>query len=256
VIEEIINKLPSNSETIDDLQKVLPYLFNTKYHNCSTKQVELGYGLKLLKHTFYGGYTTYYWEAITFGNYVLKARTTLSMKNTIVAKKLLQYLKNQFKCQDGELIYDQLYQTNISLYTKDSIELFIQPVQIDSRRTQALHYFTNILSDYDYTPFHINYGIHAAFDHIRYFIANNDTEGLEKILFSPNAAGRLFAARTLIYMRETKSYVPSSKITKRIDDAILSSHKISTGMISCHIGKFDYDYFDIVENFESYLINN
>jgi hypothetical protein len=257
VIKEKINKLPTSSKTLDDVKLILPYLFDTKYHNCLTKTIDLGYGVKLIKHTFYGGYSSFYWEAICFDKYVLKARTSISSRRDLMSKYYFNTITIPVKCLDKTLTNDVIYYDNYKKYISDSSKLFIDTFSVYSRRNEALEYFSNVLSFYDYEPFHVEYDFFGrGFDHIRYFIANNDIEGLESLLFCVNSAGRLIAARTLLYMRDRHSYKPDENALRRINDILNGSHKISMGIISCHIGRFDYDYYDIITNFEKYLIDN
>ena len=257
IIKEKINKLPGSSKTLEDIKLILPYLFDTKYHNCLTNTVDLGYGVKLIKHTFYGGYSSFYWEAICFDKYVLKARTSINSRKDLMSKYYFNSITIPVKCLDKTLTNDIVYYDNINKYISDSSKLFIDTFTFYSRRNQALEYFSNVLSLYDYEPFHVEYDfLGKGFDHIRYFIANNDTEGLETLLFGVNSAGRLIAARALLYMRDKRSYKPNENALRRINEIMTGSHKISMGIISCHIGRFDYDYYDIVANFEKYLIDN
>lgn len=257
IIKEKINRLPYSSATLDEVKSILPYLFDTKYHNCRTQTTDLGYGLKLIKHSFYGGYSSFYWEAVCFDNYVLKARTSIDSRRDLMSKYYFSSITIPVKCIDKTLMNDVIYHENIQKYISDSSKLFIDTFTLYSRRNEALNYFSNVLSFYDYEPFHVEYGFFdRGFDHIRYFIANNDIDGLESLLFCVNSAGRLIAARALLYMRDKYSYKPGEYALRRMNDIMAGSNKISMGIISCHIGRFDYDYFDIVTNFEKYLIDN
>ena len=93
-----------------------------------------------------------------------------------------------------------------------------------------------------------------TFNHLRYFIANNDTKALEDILFCPSPTGRLFAARTLLYMKEKSGYVPGAAADQRIKETIANAQVIRSGILSWWMNKFDYDYYDVVRDFEKLLL--
>jgi hypothetical protein len=89
-----------------------------------------------------------------------------------------------------------------------------------------------------------------AKNHIRYLVENEKYEILEEILNSPIPTGRLFAASALNYLILKCIYEPSQINTSRINEIIMEGTIIQSGTLSCWIGKFDYDYIDVFNDFE------
>jgi hypothetical protein len=105
------------------------------------------------------------------------------------------------------------------------------------------------------TPYYIADGLGSeTFNNLRYFIVNKDYTALETILFSPSPTSRLLAARTLIYMRDKFGYCPGTEINQRIGEVIANARLIRSGTLSCRLNKFDYDYYDIIKDFENFLM--
>ena len=73
-------------------------------------------------------------------------------------------------------------------------------------------------------------------------------------MISVSPTSRLFAARTLLYLKEKSGYSPDGKTNQRISEVMTNAKVINSGILSCWINKFDYDYYDIVKDFENLLM--
>ncbi|MGI4870275.1 MAG: hypothetical protein ACRYFX_03745 [Janthinobacterium lividum] len=255
VIREKLNKLPFSGSTVTGIKSIVPQFLDGKC-NCQSVTEELGYGLKSTKHTIYGGYGSYNVDAIYFGDNIIKLRLTISNHREIIEKHLLDVIRLPFICLNGQVCYEKVYPENLRKYLAGSGELFISSQDTNLQRQQAINYFTDVMTGGTFTePYYVTFGLGSeTFNNLRYFIVNKDYDALTSILFSPSPTSRLFAARTLLYMQGKAGYRPDSKINERIKETIAKAKPIRSGILSCWINKFDYDYYDVVNDFEKLLI--
>ena len=54
-------------------------------------------------------------------------------------------------------------------------------------------------------------------------------------------------------MQDKFGYIPNADNDKRIKAVLKNAKLISSGILSCWINTFEYDYYDIVKDFESLL---
>ncbi|MBS1511609.1 MAG: hypothetical protein JST86_12255 [Bacteroidetes bacterium] len=255
IIQNKINKLPANGSTLSAIKKLIPH-FSDGNCNCQSVTQDLGYGLKSTEHTIYGGYGSCNVDAIYFGDNVLKLRLTIGNHKEVIEKYLLDVIKLPFDCINGQISYEKTYEENIKKYLKDSGVIFLESADTNYRRRQAINYFTDVMTGGTFEkPFYITFGLGSeTFDNLRFFIVNKDYQALESILFSPSPTSRLFAARTLIYMEDKFGYMPTANNDKRIKDVLKNAQLISSGILSCWMNKFEYDYYNIVKDFENLLL--
>ena len=255
IIVNQLNKLPAVGSTINEIQKLIPHFLDGKC-NCRSITHDLGYGLKSTQHTIHGGYGSCNVDVIYFAEHVIKLRLTIRNHKEIIEKYLLKEIQLPFDCFNGNISYEKTYQHNFEKYLTDSGRLFLEASDTNYRRKAAINYFTDVLTGGTFTkPFYITYGLGSeTFNNLRFFIVNKDYDALESILYSPSPTSRLFAARTLLYMKAKFGYNLNNKTKQRIEDAVANAKLISSGIVSCWINKFDYDYFDIVKDFEHLLM--
>jgi hypothetical protein len=254
IIKEKLNKLPTIGSTITEIKKLIPHFLDGKC-NCRSATEDLGYGLKSTQHTIHGGYGSCNVDAIYFGDNVLKIRLTIGNHKEIIEKYLLDIIKLPFDCLNGQVSYEKVYHDNLKKYLKDSGQVFLESADTNYRRRQAINYFTDVMTGGTFEkPFYITFGLGSeTFNNLRFFIVNKDYDALESILFSPSPTSRLFAARTIVYMQDKFGYRPTVETEKRIKDVLKNAKLISSGILSCWINKFEYDYYDIVKDFENLL---
>ena len=255
IIKDKLNKLPAIGSTLTEIKKLIPHFLDGKC-NCQSVTQDLGYGLKSTQHTIHGGYGSCNVDAIYFGDNVLKLRLTIGNHKEVIVKYLLDEIKLPFNCLNGKISYEKTYVKNIAKYLKDSGYVFIESADTNYRRRQAINYFTDVLTGGTFTkPFYLTFGLGSeTFNNLRFFIVNEDYQALESILFSPSPTSRLFAARTLLYLKDKSGYTPDSNINQRISEVMANAKVISSGILSCWINKFEYDYYDIVKDFENFLM--
>jgi hypothetical protein len=247
-IKSKLNRLPENGSTLTEIKKLIPDFLDGR-----SITVDLGYNLKSTQHTLYGGYGSCNVDAIYFGDNVLKMRLTINNHKEIIEKYLLQVIQLPFQCSDGQISYEKTYSENVKKYVKDSGRLFIESVDTNSRRRQAINYFTDILTGGTFTePYYIYSLGSELFNNLRYFIVNKDYVALESILFSPSPTGRLFAARTLLYLKEKFSYNPNEETNKRLKEVLRDAKLIRTG--DQNVAGSTIKYYDIVKDFEKLLM--
>ncbi|HSC53297.1 MAG TPA: hypothetical protein VLC98_06755 [Phnomibacter sp.] len=255
IIKDKLNKLPASGSTLTEIKNLIPHFLDGKC-NCGSVTQDLGYGLKSTQHTIYGGYGSYNVDAIYFGDNVLKLRLTIGNYKEVIEKYLLDVIKLPFDCLNGQVSYEKIYPENVKRYLKDSGQIFLESADTNYRRRQAINYFTDVMTGGTFEkPFYITFGLGSeTFNNLRFFIVNKDYEALESILFSPSPTSRLFAARTLVYMQDKFAYKPNVPINKRMKEVLTNAKLISSGILSCWINKFSYDYYDIVKDFEHLLM--
>jgi hypothetical protein len=254
IIINKINKIPSIGSSVTEIQRVIPHFLDGKC-NCSSGANNLGYGLTISQHTIYGGYGSCDVEVLHFNDHVIKLKLTINNSNEIIKNYLSDIIQLPFVCMDGRVSYVKTYAVNLNKYLKDSGQLYLESVDTNYRRRAAINYFSDVMSSETFkVPYRITFGLGPeTFNNLRYFIVNKDYNALESILFSPSPTSRLFAARTLLYMQDKLGYRPEKKVDNRIKETIAKAQLISSGIISCWLNKFDFDYYNIVKDFEYFL---
>lgn len=254
IIKEKLNELPAIGSTVTEIKKLIPHFLDGNC-NCQSVTQDLGYGLKSTKHTIHGGYGSCNVDAIYFGDNVLKLRLIIGNHKEVIEKYLFDVINLPFDCINGQISYEKTYHKNIEKYLKDSGQVFLESTDTNYRRRQAINYFTDVMTGGTFSkPFYITFGLGSeTFNNLRFFIVNKDYQALESILFSPSPTSRLFAARTLLYLKEKFGYNADIKTNQRIREVMANAKLITSGVLSCRIGKFDYDYYDIVKDFENLL---
>jgi hypothetical protein len=254
IIKNKINNIPKYGLTINKLTELIPHFIDGKC-NCQSVTYDLGYALKSTQHTIHGGYGSYNVDALYSNNSILKIRLTISNHKEIIENYLIENIELPFACLNGMPTYEIINHDNIKTYTKKNGRIFIESNDTNSKRQNAINYFTDIYNGGVFEkPNYITFGLGSeTFNNLRYFIVNKDYFALEDLLYSPSPTSRLFAARTLIYVKEKQDYEPTKEIKNRTKEIISNSEPIKSGIISCWVNKFDYDYFDIVKDYEKLL---
>lgn len=254
VITEKINHVPEFSSSIEKLKKLLPdFIDGAK--NAMNETYDLGYNLKSTLHTIPGGYGSYNVDVLYYKNSILKIRLSIVNHEEILEEYLVKKINLPFTCLNGLPAFELVNESNIKTYEKEYGKVFIQSNDNNTKRKDAINYFTNIYSGGEFKePYYILFGLGSqTFDNLRYFIVNKDYEVLEDLLYSPSPTSRLFVARTLLYLKEKSSYLPSEKIEKRTNEILANSELIKSGIVSSWVNKFEYDYFDVVKDYEKLL---
>jgi hypothetical protein len=92
VIENIFNKVPSFSSNIDSLITLIPDLLIGD-GNVSLYILDLGKELNLIKYTMYGGYGTFEFEILHFGNKILRVNQYISSYSELIESRYLTLIK-------------------------------------------------------------------------------------------------------------------------------------------------------------------
>lgn len=255
IIRGILNKIPANSSSIPEIKKLIPRFLDEKY-NWQSATYDLGYGIKSRLHRIYGGYGSFNVDAIYFGDNVLKIRLTIDIHKEIIGKYLLDVIEFPVVCLNGVIAYEKTYPGNVNKYSVDSGQMFLESVDTNYRRREALNYFTDVMTGGPFEiPFYMSFGLGSkTFDNLRFFIVSKDYQALEGILFSPGPTSRLFAASTLLYMQGKFGYRPGKEVDERIKEVLANARPVVSGVIGCLFNKFGFDYYDVVKDFEHYLV--
>ena len=255
IINNILNRLSKHSTTISEIQNYIPTILEGKC-NCERITYNLGYGLKSTLYQIYGGYGSFNVDVIYYSDKVIKLRISIiGNYKELIEKYLLNEFQFTLNCSNEYLSFEKTNSTNFDNYVKDSGRLYIESNDSNIQRRNAINYFMNIMSGGTFKePYYILEGVSLTFIYLQYFILNNDYKALESILFSPSPTSRLFAARTLIYMKEKFGYHANKKNKLRIKETIEKAEKIRSGVVSCWSGKFKYDYFDIIKDYDKLLM--
>jgi hypothetical protein len=254
LIENIFNKVPSYSSNLDSLKTLIPDLLIGD-DNVSLDILNLGNELKLIKYSIYGGYETIELEILHFGNKILRVNQYISSYRELIEARYLTLIKVPLTCKYGEVENVTIHMENIKDYKIHfpNIHLDILANYSNQKDNEAFDFF----NDYSNSRNLIIQSMHVyssywdpAINHIKYLVENNKYEILEEIINSPMPTGRLFAVSALNYLILNKNYKPSRKISSRINEIRTEGTIIRSGILSCHIGKFDYDYIDVFNDFE------
>lgn len=256
IIRGQLTKVAEGGSTIPEIKKVLPHFLTGNYTSRSYTY-NLNYGLKSTLLTIRGsGYGTFNVHAVYFGDYVLKLRLTIENHKEIVTKYLLEFMTLSYVCQNGMIAYEKTYSENVKKYLSDSGHVFLESADTNDRRREAINYFTDVMTGSTFeSPYYVRYRLGSeTFDNLRYFIANNDYQALESILFSPGTTSRLLAARTLLHMQEKFGYKPGTDIEKTMKEVLRNAELIQSGAYGgCLLPNIKPEYYDVVKDFESLL---
>jgi hypothetical protein len=250
-----INLVPKNSNTIPKLKRILPDMFDSLSNSINVNE-ELGYNLKTIEYEIAGGYGSYTVNILYFDTLIIKLSLSIHNSSEIIEQFLEPAMKLPFYCSNGVPTYEKVFFENIVEYEKRNTKLFLVSIDTNERRKNAINYFTDCMTNGVFkSPYYVRFGIgNETFNNLRYFIVNKDYSSLESILFCPNPTSRLFAARALLYIKEKYFYSPTPEISLRMSKEVSNAKMIKSGILSCWIGKFEYDYYDVIKNFETYLL--
>lgn len=183
-------------------------------------------------------------------------RFTIDNQQKILKEYLLPIIKFPLDCKDNWLMFEKTFPQAIKIYNATVDNLVLESTDSNVKRNEAISHFMNIMYGGAFEkPFYTFGDLSTEFDYIRYFIVNKDYEAMETILYSASPTSRLLIAKTIEYMKKHYKYIPSSKINSRIKEVLAGNQTIEGGIVSCWINKFDYDKYDIGNNFTNYLIS-
>ena len=245
-----LNELYQKTTSVDDIIQILPNFLDGKC-NCNSATYDCGYNLKSTNYEMYGGYGQCFVSALYFDDQLIRLRFSIDNDTEIANKYLLPQIKFPLTCINGKVSNEIIFQKNIEsykakYYSDDS----------NTKRSTAINYFTDNLEGSTFeTPYYILFGLGAeTFNFLRYFIVNKDYDAMEGLIYSPSPTSRLLAAKTISYMQKQYKYKPAKEHQQRIKEIIAEAKPIKSGIVSCWMNKFDYDYYDVNKNFESYLL--
>lgn len=250
-----LNQLNKQSNSITDIEKIFPG-FIKPIGNCKSTTYDCGYNLKTTDHEFYGGYGSVHVSALYFEDKIIKIRFTIHSPGQIVYTYLSSVVEFPLKCKYNNLIYDKIIEDNLKEYESKFGALSLEIEDNNTKRKDVFDFFADVLSGSSLQqPFYILNGIsYPTFDLIRYLIVSNDIDALKKLIYSPSPTARLFVANTLKHIEKKQKIHLDRKDNQRIAEIFKNSEKIKGGVVSCWVGKFGYDYYDVTNNFEEYLL--
>ncbi|GAA4051943.1 hypothetical protein [Flavobacterium chungnamense] len=249
-----LNKLYTKFNTLEDIQRVFPNFISGE-GNFANKTYDCGYNLKTSIHQDYGGYGSIYISALYFENKILKIRFTIDIDREIVFNYLKADIKFVVECKNDKLTFDKIIESNVQEYIKKHGDLYLVEFNENSKKAEALSYFNDVLHGSKLEePYYILNGLDSpTFDYIRFFIVSKDFASLKNLIYSPSPTARLLIANTILYLNKNQNFEIDDKLNNRINEIIKTDQKIKSGIISCWINKFEYDFYDVNNNFENYL---
>lgn len=250
-----LNQLNKRSNSIADIEKIFPG-FIKPIGNCRSITYDCGYNLKSTDHEFYGGYGSVHVSALYFEDKIIKIRFTIDCPGQIAYTYLSTVVEFPLKCKYNNLVYDKIIEDNLKEYESKFGALSLEIEDNNTKRKDVFDFFSDVLSGSPLQqPFYILNGIgYPTFDLIRYLIVLNDIDALKKLIYSPSPTARLLIANTLKHIEKKQKIDLDRKDNQRIAEILKNSEKIKGGVISCWVGKFGYDYYDVTNNFEEYLL--
>jgi len=253
---KLINRLYQNALTIEHIIQFFPHFIDGK-GNSNSITYDCGYNLKSTLHEVYGGYGHINIDALYFENKILRLRITIDNDAEIINKYLLSNIRFPLECINGKVSSEIIFQKNIESYKIEYGNVLVYSNDSNNKRKSAINYFTDNLEGGTFKePYYILLGLGSeTFDYLRYFIVGKDYKAMEDLLYSPSPTSRLFAAETIIYMQKHYKYKPSKEHKSRINEILTNAKPIKSGIVSCWLNKFGYDYYDVDKNFEEYLLN-
>ena len=256
-IESIFNRVPAYGSTLDSLILLLPNLLNGK-GNAVMVQDDLGDSLQLIRYTLYGGYGSMRFEILHSGNRVLRINQYLSNYAELIGSRFLPLVQVPLFCDYGYAENLTLYPHNIAGYRNRYPDFYLHSLikEEGNKDAEALLFFSDYsaLRSYFMSPMHVTEEYWSpAFGHIRHLVENKKTELLEKLLYSPLASGRVFATSALHYLEENGAYFPGERTNERMQEIKNGGTVFTSGILSCWMNRFEYDYIDVYSNFRKLL---
>ncbi|MBX2924138.1 MAG: hypothetical protein KF746_18200 [Chitinophagaceae bacterium] len=254
-ITNVFNKIPECNGNMEKLKAILPFLFQKKNHNIVETYDTLDNKLYLVRHTFFGGYTTFGVKVLYTEGSIIKIKLSFSTYERLIEKHHLKWLKIPLYCDGGEIIYEITYKQELDNFNEKVGKLYIDPRDSNYRREIAQKFFSDpFMSSLSLKKLHVfDHFWRTAFDHLRYFITNVDTTAMESLLYSPNPVSRLLVARSLKYLISGARYHPGLLITNCINEILSEDTIVKSGYLNYHQNISDYTYFNIDKDFEMLL---
>ncbi|AWH84259.1 hypothetical protein HYN59_03635 [Flavobacterium album] len=251
-IHEMLNKAQGLLPTMDNYLKIFPSLLSAN-GNVSTERVLLPDQLEYIKHEVYGGYVSIYINVLVFEGGILYSEISIDADNDIFRDHYLKEITVPLQCSGNMMQWSRIYDDNVLLYRKEHPH-FLWELEINRRyEPRELTIFYNMNTPQYLSKNRDIYHVDGDYAHfaelnLKYLLEKKKYGVIEKLLFSVNPIGRMYACAALDSAILTKSYKPNNKLQMQMSKIREGGMQFDSGIISCWVNKFEYDHHDLIKN--------
>ncbi|MEL1245217.1 hypothetical protein AAEO56_13150 [Flavobacterium sp. DGU11] len=248
----MLNKVPGLLPTIDSYREIFPSLLSAN-GNVSTERIPLPDQLEYIRHQVYGGYGSIYANVLVFHDNIIYSEVSIVANNDLFRDYYLKEITVPLQCSGDTMWWDRIYDDNVSLYRNVHPD-FLWELENNKRyEPRELTIFYNMNTPQylskEGTIYHVDGDyIYFAELNLKYLLEEKKYNIIEKLLFSVNPVGRMYACAALDSVVLHKGYKPDSKIQTQMAIIREGGMRFDSGIISCWVNKFEYDHFDLVKN--------
>ncbi len=240
---EMVNPIANLKPTVTDYLTVYPSLLTGK-GNTSSKTIELLDELKLVTHDFHGGYTSFNLKILTYNDLIIYSRLDTEVKENVFENIYLKEITVPLTCSGANMEYYKLFSKNLSEYQKKHPNFTLE-IDTDENSTDALNAYYNLNQvEWNLDTYHVDGNfVHFANNFFKTLLKNKEYDIIKKLIFGVNPVSRIYAYSAL-ERAEKDGYNMDQETKKQMEVVKKNGLKFKSGIVSCWIGKFDYDYYD------------
>ena len=241
---EMVNPIANLKPSIKEYKKIYPSLLNAK-GNTISDSIVLKDELKLIKHRFFGGYSNFQLSILAYNDLIINVRLELEVIYNIFENIYLKEITIPLTCFGNDMEYFQHFENNLKEYQK-KYPNFILEADINKYSIESLNAFSFLNQiDWNIDAYHVDdefiFQANLSSEHL---LKNKEFELLEKVIFGINPVSRIYAY-SAFERAEKQGYEINDELKTQMSKVKAESGlKFKSGILSCHIGKYDYDYYD------------
>jgi hypothetical protein len=240
---EMVNPIADLKPSVSDFLTIYPSLLSGK-GNASSKTIGLLDELKLISHDFYGGYTSFNLKILTYNDLIIYSRLDTEVEENVFENIYLKEISIPLTCSGANMEYYKLYNQNLSEYQK-KYPNFTLEIDTDEYNTDALNAYYNLNQvEWNMDTYHVDDDfVHFANTFFKTLLEKKEYDIIKKLIFGINPVSRIYAYSAL-ERAEKDGYKIDMETKKQMEIVKKSGLKFKSGILSCWIGKMDYDYYD------------
>ncbi|MCB9241561.1 MAG: hypothetical protein H6608_10530 [Flavobacteriales bacterium] len=251
-----LNNLDSSSASFKKLVQTLKGPAKGSYYSR-----KINHGLQLSKIPLYGGYTSVYLDVLHKGDTLLQVNAHFGTYRELLEAYYLPVITIPLFGRYHHVEYQRFYTESIHEIQRLDPTLFYPYFGDTTQRSAAIRFF----SDIEFSRPHLDLEAHQPHVYSSYWtegvpllkslVERKDTAALINIIHSPWPENTMMAAGSLNYLRIHQSIQLTPAVSQKVDDILQADSVIRNGIISCWVGRFDYEYIDVKNNFEELILN-
>lgn len=240
---EMVNPITNLKPTVTDYLTIYPSLLSGK-GNTSSKTIELLDELKLISHDFYGGYTSFNLKILAYNDLIIYSRLDTEVEENVFENIYLKEITIPLTCSGANMEYYKLFNENLLEYQK-KYPNFTLEIDTNKYSIDALNAYYNLNQvEWNLNTYHVDDDfVHFANTFFKKLLENKEYDVIKKLIFGVNPVTRIYAYSALERAKKDGFNI-DIETKEQMERVKKNGLKFKSGILSCWIGKFEYDYYD------------